>query len=416
MATYQYRTLRYADDDVWQRLKDIASKSGRTAGNINVSCALWQQPKNNKLDQFERDKELTGILPLKSALLSSVQVHFDGSSIAYNRNNNELFDTVRIETGGDTALAIALLPIAKQHFEETILDKSGFQYLDEMGRAHFAAREQALKALQDVVDTSIRKQQEFFHDLGKQYQDKHDKLEADTTAKKQELQKDHDDKLASLKKAQDDFEERRKQFDDRESRLLRRKLMDDLKDFMKQRTAAFSLSERTQKKRWLSIGLYATLLVVFAGLAIYYFFFVPTVEGLEWVGYIRQGVCVLAFATTVGFCLRWQNSYFKSHADEEFRLKRLELDIFRSGMVIEMAMEWASEHKGELPQYFIEILCKNLFVEVGSEPDGAMSAADALASAIMNSATKLKLNIAGNEVELTHKGIETLAKTEVKGD
>ena len=78
---------------------------------------------------------------------------------------------------------------------------------------------------------------------------------------------------------------------------------------------------------------------------------------------VKQLVITAFFAGTVTFFISWNNRWFQQHAQEEFRLKRMELDIDRASWVVEMLFEWNETKDKPLPQGLIETLTKNLFVE-----------------------------------------------------
>lgn len=55
-----------------------------------------------------------------------------------------------------------------------------------------------------------------------------------------------------------------------------------------------------------------------------------------------------------------------AHADEEFRLKRLELDIDRASWLVEMLLEWSEEKDGAVRREIVEALARGLFQVQGS--------------------------------------------------
>ena len=69
----------------------------------------------------------------------------------------------------------------------------------------------------------------------------------------------------------------------------------------------------------------------------------------------------MGIAATIIFYIRWNDSWFRQHADEEFQLKRFELDIDRASWVVEMALEWKDEKGTEIPEELIERFTENLF-------------------------------------------------------
>ena len=76
---------------------------------------------------------------------------------------------------------------------------------------------------------------------------------------------------------------------------------------------------------------------------------------------IRFGLSATAFVGTMIFYIRWCDNWFRQHADEEFLLKRLLLDIDRASWIVEMSLEWAEEKGTEIPEELIDRLSNNLF-------------------------------------------------------
>jgi len=107
------------------------------------------------------------------------------------------------------------------------------------------------------------------------------------------------------------------------------------------------------------------------------------------------------------FYIKWRNRWFQKHADEEFKLKRLELDFDRASWLVEMALEWRERGYEDIPLPLIEKLGKNIF-ESEEKKEEDKSAADQLASAILGQSSKLRLMTQFGEVELDRKGLKKL--------
>jgi hypothetical protein len=181
-----------------------------------------------------------------------------------------------------------------------------------------------------------------------------------------------------------------------------------------ERANAFKLSDSADKRRTPILIAYCVLTGVLGLFAIILFFTNGSDKSGNFNPYHfgRQIATTLGFAITLGFFIRWLNNWSQQHADEEFYMKRFELDFERASFVVEWALEWAKE-KQEVPPYLIERLSRNLFDSVSTEA-GPTTAADALASAIFGSAAMAKLKIGENEITLDRKGMTAIKKTDVK--
>lgn len=97
--------------------------------------------------------------------------------------------------------------------------------------------------------------------------------------------------------------------------------------------------------------------------------------------------------------------WFRQHADEEFRLKRLELDIDRASWVVEMAMEWRDEKGFTIPEELIERLTRSLFVD-RELADSPQHPYENLASALFDSVKSMRMAIPGiGEAELDRRAL-----------
>ena len=97
-------------------------------------------------------------------------------------------------------------------------------------------------------------------------------------------------------------------------------------------------------------------------------------------------------------------------ADEEFRLKRFELDIDRASWVVEMALEWKDEKGTEIPKELIDRLTRGLFSD---QKDAKIPKhpSEELANALLSASTRLSLKIPGlGEASIDKKGIQKFKK------
>jgi hypothetical protein len=125
---------------------------------------------------------------------------------------------------------------------------------------------------------------------------------------------------------------------------------------------------------------------------------------------VKQVTFTALFVTTAYFFIRWNNQWFQRHANEEFHLKRLELDIDRASWFVEMAFEWKDEKGEEIPEALIERLTQGLFTETGG--DHAVEPSESLAHALLGAA-RFKVKLPGDiEVEYDRKGVEKLMREE----
>ena len=132
---------------------------------------------------------------------------------------------------------------------------------------------------------------------------------------------------------------------------------------------------------------------------------------LGWYFILKPLFSGIALAAAVIYYIRWSNLWFTQHATEEFRLKRLNLDIDRASWVVEMALEWKDEKGTEIPHELVERLSRNLFTEEHGETKGPRHPSEDLASALLGASTSLSMKIPGvGDATLDRKGIKNFQK------
>lgn len=207
------------------------------------------------------------------------------------------------------------------------------------------------------------------------------------------LDEDYKKRNEALQTREVALQEREKSLDDSDSRHARRQLRQDLLKTLETRSKGFKLTADTTEKRkpvlWLFIVLEAAAIILVA-LAGYRLYTLPvgTTDILE---ILRLPLSFLAFIGLTVYFIRWQDNWFREHAEEEFRLRRMELDIDRASWVVEMVMEWQDEKGQRLPAELIDKLSNNLF-DTHLKRRSTSHPAEDLASALLEASSGFSLN------------------------
>ena len=127
---------------------------------------------------------------------------------------------------------------------------------------------------------------------------------------------------------------------------------------------------------------------------------------------LTRRILGVSLVVAVIFYIHWNDRWAQVHADEEFRLKRLDLDIDRASWIVEMAMEWQAENKNELPKDLLDKLSSNLFsdreaVGITEHPY------EEIIKLLLNVSAEAKIPIpGGGEVRIDKQGMKSLAKSQ----
>src|SRR5690606_38782741 len=118
-----------------------------------------------------------------------------------------------------------------------------------------------------------------------------------------------------------------------------------------------------------------------------------------------QSALALGFGGALVFLLRFTQQWAKRHADEEFYLKRLELDLERASWLVEMSLEYANEAKSAIPPEMFERLSRGLFaVERGPEVRHPLET-------LLGAASEANVRLPHATVRLKRSGLRTLQET-----
>ncbi|MGC1275576.1 MAG: hypothetical protein WBC44_17855 [Planctomycetaceae bacterium] len=201
-----------------------------------------------------------------------------------------------------------------------------------------------------------------------------------------------------------------------ESKVERRRTIKDLIEQLDSSNDKFrfELTSTTQSKYWPVFSASVVLLVILGGVAAYFTYQdVANADTASWM-WIRSTTLTIGFVVAFGVFVKWLNSWFQQHAAEEFRLKRLLLDVRRANLLIETALEWEKDSDAELPNELLATLSHNLFRDTSSGHE-EVPPVETLASALLGAAARMELELAGNKVVLDRKSMRTLKKHATNG-
>ncbi len=240
------------------------------------------------------------------------------------------------------------------------------------------------------------------------------KLDEELTERTSALNDEHKVKLAKLetekaallseiKKKEDNLESKKKELDDKSNTHARRQIRKDIIHEIKRRQTDFTLTNSTNNlRRPISAMVFVaiTLLCIAA-----YLSFQDLSEALaSGTAYqaiaagIRQVLYSAGAFGTVLFYIRWQNRWFEQHSQAEFHLKQLELDMERASWIVETGLEWKDIKGSTMPIELLESLSRNLFIAPNEKVEKAIHPADQLASALMGTASSIKLKTGDSEL------------------
>ena len=287
-----------------------------------------------------------------------------------------------------------LIALARNHFG-AVDTKPFMDFLDTGTRQLYESREQDLQKLERMQEEFFKSMAAFTLDQQQKQQEFQRQLEAEYAGRQSKLEEQHQERLKQFEEKEAELKKIRAEIDERENRQARRDIYKELKAKLDARNKSFELTEGTRKRRRVTFTFSVILMLLLATL--FGFCFYTNVAGtaaINWVAVGSQIGSAFALAGVATFFIRWNNQWFQKHADEEFKLKRLDPDIDRANWLVELAMEWKNITKSEIPTELIDKLARSLFLTEESR-DIDIHPAETLLSAIFGKAGSVNVELPG---------------------
>ena len=405
MASREYDALTRSEAEVVAAFKQIdAAMTAGGQSSVNIQLAeKHQQPFAAKLAEIESMPHVAELLAAGSAIATNLQLSLagvkGGAHVAVARKGG--VDKVQVNFGdqADPGVAAKLLAVAKKHIPGFEAFQSIEKFLGTELREFYARREQALMRLEGLSQRLIEQNEEYRLRLDDELASRAKKLEEEHAVRLEKAERESAAKEAAVNARAEELENRAKELDDRASRHVRREIRKEFLQKLASREQEFKLSKSTNTKRKPIHILFGLLLIVSIGLSIVGFLAVESGPDNLY-AYLRLFVGLAGIAASTVYYIRWADQWFRQHADEEFRLRRLALDFDRASWVVEMALEWKQEKEEEIPRELIDRLTANLFLS-GAPSEASRHPAEDIAAALFGASSNLKLNLPNNAGHLS---------------
>lgn len=411
MAQFEWTTFRRTDADV---IKSFDVLAEQLAAPITLHVRLPFQGNYPTIDipLSEARTHATARLLIESqevmayVLIAKIA---NGLSLELTRVNDRATDLAKLHFRDDfdSQRLIHSLASIKAQFPTFDRTESVDRILGPDIANFYNTRDVALTRLERLAESVIEKTEEYRRKLDSQADEKDRRRDELLDKQTDELGKAHQDRLTALNEREKELDERQASLDDRQSRHARRQLRQDLQTVLRAHSEKFSLTEDTARKRGIVHLLFAVLILATAayiGLTT----FETWDQTYDWTTAVRLAVGFGGLAAEFFLYIRWNDTWFRQHADEEFRLKRMSLDIDRASWVVETAMEWQHENKQSIPDHLLAQLTRELFARDQSVQP-IKHPAEELA-AVLAGASSLRVQLPFGEATLDRKGIQKAAE------
>lgn len=405
-----YQTFRLSDQNLLDALQSIIKTSETKNGNLHLRIDEQQgQTITCPIEQIGTNADIAAILSLKATIVGNANLVLGApynSSVVINRVG--VSDTVTINIRNELALPLAgrLVHAVQSSLKPYERDESFDKLLGSEMAEFYRKREQGLVRLEELAQRIIEQNEIYRTKLDKDAQVVQQGLHDKVAARAKELEGGFLDRSEALRKREDALTSKLAEIDDRSSRHARRQIRQDLKNAIAQRGQEFTLTKKTTQKRGIIHGVFISLIVTLVALLIHAL--LPdqnTSQGAaQWFHLARLPLLSIGTVAAFIYYIRWNDEWFRRHADEEFRIKRLELDVDRASWLVEMAMEWKDEKGTDIPHELVDRLSANLF-EKATDDKKVRHPSEDMLSALLSASSELNLNLPGvGTVRLDRKG------------
>jgi len=370
MAHIPIRTARRRDADVIEAFQRINASVGGGEGNWSLSVFIGPDGGNPQITgAWEAVKNLPALQALidaNGALASHITANFPGMhglSISLTRNLSENFDAVSAQVPENQAapLITSLMKCLASGFPSYVSGDAIEKILGKDLADFYRARDESVTRIENTLAKLIEDTHGYRRGLDERFDEKRSQLVSEVAQTRAQLQQQADARTETLNEKAAALQAKEKDLDDRSARHARRALHQSLQTQLKAHTTNFALTHGTAEKRRLIHGLFTAALAFDAGLTIFTLWAEQGAPGaLPTIVRILAGI--VGFAVIVILYIRWADLWFRQHADEEFHLKRMSIDVDRASWVVETAMEWQHENKGPIPEQLLAELTRGLFM------------------------------------------------------
>lgn len=417
--------VRQADRNVIDVFVQIANDNGvdtikvnaGAAGNFTISTA----------EEYSAD--VKALMEADLSVIEAASIPIKGLNVTFHRggrgrqvqDRSPYYDDIAFQVNEQqcslsqdqrlaviTAIASGLEPVDPR--------RSGASGRSEDQNQLWAVHNSTLERLEKVNEQLIRDSEEFRRKLETDYQNRADSLERKYQERADQLQKEHEEKEQEIERREEELRRKIREVDDRQNTHVRRELRGNILEEIRSRAQDMRLTKSTSRLRWPIHAVCVALMFLLGGGAVYYAIETSQlVSGQD----ITTGVLLalvakqLVFSAGFGaisvFYLRWLNLWFSKHAENEFSLRQLQIDVERASWVVETAFEWKDAKGSSIPTELLQPISKGLFsADEGVRED--MHPADELASALLGTASGVRLKVGDSEVELDGKKLAKMKR------
>ena len=416
MSDQRIKIPRASDKALISCFRELAKITG--VSQININALGFANIGAVDLDA-ELPDSLELILKKNSAIIDTISLSLPALPISFHRGGNHqpqdksgIFDEIVFRRNNnqgaiDNEVIIEAIATINKKLKAFDAKRSAAGPSEEQAQFD-AIHNSNIERLESLNEELVKSTHDYRLQLDREYGERLAKLEADLDNKKTSLDEEFASKESTLSEQVAELERKRKELDDSSNTHARREIRRDILKEIKSRQTKFSLTEGTNSLRKpIAIAMLGLIgiFVVLAGVSVKEFYDVLQGNDINKIiiAGIKQAVYSAGAIGSVIFLIRWMNRWFELHSQSEFELKHFELDMERASWLVETSLEWKDAKGTAIPPELLDSLSNNLFSHDKEKIDPLHHPADQLASALMGSASSVKLKAGDSSIEIDPK-------------
>lgn len=407
VAAQKYQARKLKDKQLINAFKKIIEETNHQDDAVcHVTVLSGLTADIIKYQQLDDDALLKSIVSENSEIISNatVQLFTGPHQIYFTFTRGDYSDIVHLHISTNYTNK-DIVPIVKS-VQKNIKPYAEYKTLENiLGKEvseTFRTKEEHLQNIEELIQKLTTENVEYRKQLDKEKSDFEKEVKTKSETEKQKL-------LEEIEARENEIKEKEKEIDLSSAKAARRKLRLDIKDKLADEFKSFSLSKDTIKKRRPIHWLFCGMILILTGYSIINGFQVFSETAGEYITY-KLAISVVALIGAIVFYIRWIDSWFRQHADEEFKLKKLELDIDRASWVYEMAMDWKKDTEITMSKELVDRLTQGLFV-TDSASERVRHPSEDLLATLFGGISELKVPTpGGGEVRITGRNLKKMQK------
>lgn len=429
------RTARLTDSQVLDLIDSLKSNIGVTSGSIRLGGGMRvdimaSERSEEPLSAFDHERRAIRTAHVSTA--KGIHIDFyrgtcaDAQQPATNRQASPYFDELFMRAEGEHGVEAAqdwvkcIDAIEKALPSTYPLQDSGKAtdaidvLRDEIAQLSGQYRQMLVGLAEERGE--FRKQAEEDRETAR-LEKIHEQLELSNSLKRQQKEFDNYkvEEEAKLKQKQEELGRREKELDNRQHMHARRNLREKMVENFRTRTSRPAVSKSASWMRWLvfvftlMVGVCLTSFAVFSFDKLIVAASGDGTDGWLTAAYAVRSVILVALALGfIAYAINWLRSMYLDDVRAERRYEKHGHDIDRASFVIETIMEVGDKENMQVPDAWIDGVCRNLFHD-SADKNQDNSPSNALA-ALFETVAGAKLGPDGAELSMKRRDARRFAK------